>query len=451
MGREPCPVYKKNKQPMNKRQLLLRLVPFTILPVTIFSVIPYPRPLTDFITIIGNTTVWWLILSLILYVFWLSREHLSDKSDWGAMITVQLYLLWNIFSVVRGLFIAENYWDWKGLVGNAMALLIPIVAYSASNKMLLQSIITFYIKYALPLFFIFAFLIHNGAYGFYLVPISFILLFFPVLTFRWKLIITAYAILVLTADLGARSNVIKFGVPILLNLIYYFRLLLSNTLLDWVRKSLFIAPLLMFYLAVTGVFNVFHMQNYVGKDYVTVAKNAEGDLIQDNLLADTRTFLYKDVLQTAQKYNSWWIGRSPARGNESRAFDRSDMTGRGERLGNEVAVLNIFTWTGIIGVVLYFMVFYKASYMAVNQSNNIFSKILGLFIALRWLYAWVEDVNYFTLTTIFLWFMIGLCFSKSFRAMNDEEVKCWVRGIFGKRYNFVYGSSHRNLRSRFQG
>jgi hypothetical protein len=29
--------------------------------------------------------------------------------------------------------------------------------------------------------------------------------------------------------------------------------------------------------------------------------------------------------------------------------------------------------------------------------------------------------------------MIGLCFSNSFRAMRDDEVKNWVRGVFDKK------------------
>ena len=418
---------------MNKIHLL-RIVSFSTLPVIIFSVYPYPGRFTDIITSFDNTTAWWLINSLILYVFWLSKQYFSDKSDSQDMIVIQLLLIWYIFSIMRGIFIAENYWDWKGLIGSSMALLIPIVAYASSNKMVLQSILSTYIKYMLPLFIVFAFLIAIGAYGVYLVPISFLLLFFPILTSRWKIIILLLALIVLVGDLGARSNVIKFAVPILLSLIFYFRKSLPKTLLEWARNLLFILPLILFYLAVTGVFNIFHMEDYIEGDYVSVRTTSEGEKAEDSLTADTRTFLYVEVLSTARVYNSWWIGRSPARGNISKLFGKDDMTGRGERLGNEVAILNIFTWTGIIGVVLNLIVYYRASYLAINHSNNIFSKIVGLFIAFRWLYAWVEDINYFTITTVFLWMMIGICFSKSFREMSDNEVAVWVRGIFDKRY-----------------
>jgi hypothetical protein len=179
------------------------------------------------------------------------------------------------------------------------------------------------------------------------------------------------------------------------------------------------------------------MDEYIGGDITTKGADSYGEVVEKNLKADTRTFLYRDVLHTADKYDSWWIGRSPVRGNESEAFGMADESGRGERLGNEVAILNIFMWTGLIGVILHFLVFYRASYLAVNRSNNFYSKILGLFMAFRWLYAWVEDINYFTLTTVFLWLMLGLCFSRSFRAMTDSEVKYWIQGVFYKRYSFT--------------
>jgi len=336
---------------------------------------------------------------------------------------------------VHGILIAENYWDWKNLIAHAMALFIPIVAYAATNHNLMQYMLRFYITYTLPLFLVFAFMVTPDAYGFYLVPISFLMLFFPVLTTRWKLGLLAITLFVITADLGARSNVIKFIVPVLFSLIYYGRIFISKTLLEQLRKLLFIAPVLLFSLAVTDTFNIFKMQDYIDTEYSIVGVNADGEAMDDNLKADTRTFLYVENLYSAEKHDYWVMGRSPARGYDSLWFGADDPTGRWERAGCEVAILNIFTWTGIVGVLLYLMVFYRASYLAINYSNNTFSQILGLFVAFRWMYAWVEDINYFTLTTVFLWMLIGLCYSKSFRAMNNKEVTSWVQGIFNIKVN----------------
>jgi hypothetical protein len=396
-------------------------------------VLPYPKFGAKVIELINNTFFWWVVQFYILYHFWLCRRYFFNKSQKQMMLWVQVYLLWNVFSIFRGLFIAETYWDWKMLFGNGIALLIPIVAYAGTNTTLLQAILKTYIKYALPLFVVFVFLIASDAYGFYLVPISFLALFLPIIKKPWRWIVLAVALFVIIADVTARSNVIKFGVPIALSLIYYFRFVLSTKIFELVRKLLFVAPVLFFVLAVYGDFNVFKMDEYIKGDYIQVRTDYKGQKVDEDLMADSRSPLFVEVLQTAKVYDSWWIGRSPARGNLSEYFGEQDLNGRGERYGNEVAILNIFTWTGIVGVILYLIVFYMASYLAVNKSNNIFSKIIGLFLSFRWLYAWVEDINNFSLTTFFLWFMIGLCFSETFRKMTDKEVKIWVRGIFEKK------------------
>lgn len=416
-----------------KNSTIINIVSLTILPITILSVLPYPGEYTSIISNYENTTFWWSIRALTLFAFLISKNYYFADENSHNFQMVKWYLIWNLISTIRGFFVAEGYWDWKGLIDNLFSLLLPIVAYTASNKMLLQFILSIFIKYVLPLFLLFAFLIDRGAYGFYLVPICFVLLFLPILTIRWKIIILSFAIIVLVADLTARSNIIKFGIPILLSLLYYLRLLMTNNFYERVRMLLIIAPFIFFTLAVTNVFNIFKINEYSKGGYEIEKKDPNGELIEDNLLQDSRTFLYVDVLQTAQKYNTWWIGRSPAKGNETEWFPDADLTGRGERLGNEVAILNIFTWTGIIGVLLYFLVFYFASYLAINQSNNIFIKIVGLFIAFRWLYAWVEDINNFTLTPFVLWLMIGFCLSKSFRRMDNEEIKLWVQGIFDRQ------------------
>ena len=54
-------------------------------------------------------------------------------------------------------------------------------------------------------------------------------------------------------------------------------------------------------------------------------------------------------------------------------------------------------------------------------------KLLGLYVAFRWLYGWVEDWNQWDIMNISLWIMIAMCYSPYFRQMNDEEITNWVR------------------------
>ncbi|WP_077919131.1 hypothetical protein [Spirosoma sp. 209] len=318
-----------------------------------------------------------------------------------------------------------------------MVLLLPLSINISTNPFIIQKIISNWMKYALPAFFIFIFFIKGEAIGRYLIPISFLLLFFPILKIKYKIIILIFSLFVFLGDLSARSNIIKFSIPLLLSTIYFARFIVNTKLLEFLRVTLLATPLILFGLGVTNVFNIFKMEEYISGSYTTL-KRSNGELKEENLIADTRSLIYTEVLSSAIKNNYIWIGRTPARGNDSDAYGAHAFeelkTGKMERFSNEVSILNILTWTGLVGVILYFFVFYKASYLAINRSNNIFLPIMGLYIAFRWAYAWVEDFSQFDLSYFFLWIMIGMCFSQSFREMTDRDIRYWVLGIFNKRY-----------------
>jgi hypothetical protein len=178
------------------------------------------------------------------------------------------------------------------------------------------------------------------------------------------------------------------------------------------------------------------MNEYIDGEYESSTITEDGSQAKESLTTDSRTLLYVEVLQSAIKNNYLVFGRTPARGNDSVLFgDQAESetnSKKYERHSNEVAVLNIFTWTGLIGLLLYYLIFFKASYLAVYSSNNIFIKILGIYVAFRWCFAWVEDFSKFDLTNIFLWIAVGMCFSEHFRRMDNFMFKNTVRNIFKK-------------------
>jgi hypothetical protein len=412
---------------MLNRSTILKYLPLVIFLITLNS---HGQSLE-----LGNTTFWWIVRFIVLILFFVIKFKYTSKIHSKQLLVLNVYLLYVVVSFVRGVFIAQGYWDWKNLINNTTCLLIPMLAFASDSKILLKHIIKNYIYYTAPFFLIFQFFIDKDEFGFYLAPFSFLLLFFPILSNKWKIIFFSIALYVIFADYGARSNLIKFSIPILFGMIYYFKKIISVKIFEFIRMLLIVLPLIFFSLGVLGIFNIFNPNGDKHKALIDKKRDFKGNLVEDDLMADTRTFLYIDVLATAKKYNTWVFGRSPARGNISGYFGELDMNKRNERNANEVSILNYFTWLGIVGVLLIFILFYQASYLAVNQSNNIFSKIVGLFIAFRWSYGWVEDINNFYIQYLFLWLFIGFCFSKSFRQMTNAEMKYWVRSIFEKNKN----------------
>ncbi|MBU2880308.1 hypothetical protein [Aliiglaciecola lipolytica] len=381
----------------------------------------------------ANTTFWWAFQALFITVIFVAIKLFIDNKQFLLMKLVAVYIIWILINIVRGSIISDGYWDFKGLIANSLALTVPIVAYIGTNPKLMKKMLSAYFVYGLIVFVLLLVILPKVAYGYYLVPVTLVTLFFPALSFRTKILILSLILVVLTADLLARSNVIKFFVPIILCSLYYFRSIFSVKMLNSVRISLLALPIIFLVLASTKTFNIFKIQEYVDQDFTATAVNRHGSENEENLLGDTRSFLYSEALFTANYFDSWIAGRSPARGTLSDVFGYADPNNRGERLGGEVAILNIFTWLGIIGVLLYGSIFYVASYLAVCKSENYFIKILGLFVAFRWAYAWVEDFTIFSLTYVTLWLMIGMCYSKQFRSMSDKDFRLWVNGIFTKR------------------
>ena len=410
-------------------------LPYIIILVAITSVIAFPNPIFPYISKLDNTAISWMFSTSVLIILFFSMIYFYDDINQKNTRVITYFLIWTVICIVRGFFVAENYWDIKALITNIFGLLLIMVAYSATNKVIVQTILLYYVKYALPLFLVLIIFVSPDAYGFYLVPVSFLLLFIPALSRRSVALLLFFTAVVFIADLGARSNVIKFALPVLVLFIYYFRDYISNYFLEIARLVLITTPIMLFILGVTGVFNVFHTTDYLGEQNIT--KTAyDGTQYEENLAGDTRTFIYEEVITSALKNDYWIFGRTPARGNDSASFGAESfaLTRRYERIANEVGIANVFTWMGLVGVIFYFLVFFRASFLAVNRSRNIYAKMLGIYVAFRWLYSWVEDVNNFSLNYFTLWIMIGMCFSASFRLMTDYEVTIWIRGVFDKRY-----------------
>lgn len=408
---------------MEKRIILIFIFFITLATIHPWSRIP-----------LGNTAMWWIIGGATLFLFIKAKSKYFHPANDKHILVVKVYLLWNISTIIRGVFEAENYWEVKNLVTMSLVLLLPLTIYISTNRVLVQRLLNLYIKFILPLFFVFIFFISSTAYGPYLIPLSFVLIFLPILPRKWQLILLFFALIIFTLSLTSRSSIIKFLIPILLASMYYLRFFIGKAVIGVGRFILLGAPIVLFILAMTGYFNPFEINNYIKGEYTASHENGQ----TENLTADTRTGLYIEVLRSAIKNDYVWLGRTPARGNDSVLFgeliEEQTNTGKLERYVNEVSILNIFTWTGLIGVILYFLIFLKASYLAIYKSKSWFMKMMGLYVCFRWTYAWVEDFSRFDLSYILLWIIIGMCFSRSFRQMNDLDFKYWIRGTFDLRY-----------------
>jgi hypothetical protein len=181
----------------------------------------------------------------------------------------------------------------------------------------------------------------------------------------------------------------------------------------------FITPFLLLFLGVSGNFNVF--QPFEADD-TSLVVSSQGT--EENLITDTRTFLYYEVFTSMNDHNSFIWGEGAAGKYTSNFFNGID------RYGAEVGFLNILLYSGIIGVTIYFVVLVTACFYGIYRSRNTLSKLLSIFIAFRWVLLFAEDITQYDMNFYFMWIIIGLCLSKQFRQMTDRDIKQYFSIVF---------------------
>lgn len=381
---------------------------------------------------IGNTVLWWLLDGLVLIQFF----KLSQGKE--RIRPIFVFLLCVAVSFIYGATIqAHTYWQWKQLVGNLMVFAMPLAVYVFSEPSILSGVIRFWKRWAWLLLLSLSPFLLSDAFGAFLVPYAFLALFMPALNIRNRIVVIAAYVITITLGDSSRSDMVKFSVSLMLGCMGFIPSVRS-LFTKWKKKIVYILcamPIIFFLLGATGVFNVLNIEEELGLEGKYMMK-AYGSDEEDSALADTRTFLYVGEISSAIDHNYVFYGRSMARGYDSNAFGEAANesmglkvgdSGRGERGHCEASILNIFNFFGLIGVVIYFWIFAAASYKAVAHSKNSFVPIIGVFVAFRWLFGWVQDFSNFDLNYLFIWIMICICFSEKYRNMTDEEFTGWVR------------------------
>ena len=214
---------------------------------------------------------------------------------------------------------------------------------------------------------------------------------------------------------------------------YFYRIF--PKMIRIVHIALLSSPFIFLWLGVSGEFNVLKMDDYIKGEHTQKRTNEEGQLVDVSLTGDTRTFIYENVFYTLNHHKDWIFGRSPAFGDEGvyNFWGTDEKTGIKGRYGNEVGIMDILLWDGVIGVIIYFLMFFRASYLAIYKSRSRYVKGVGLYVAYLWLMSFIWEKPMFETFYMMDLVLLGLCFSNKFRQMNDREVEIWVRGIFSSR------------------
>lgn len=341
-----------------------------------------------------------------------------------------VYFYYGCTVAIHSMFVARSYEEWRHLsVIFVPTLLLPIFSImSASTKSFLY-IFESIVKYVFPLSFIFWFVQtkdknENLFYVFYAAYIYFISLFFWYSSFKYRVFISIAVISSFVYDLANRANMLSLILSVFIvfmQMIVYKKILFSSTkgqeIFSTLRRVFLFGPIVLVMSALVFDFNPFvYVQEGMGS--VVVAEDALGR----PLIVDSRTGIYLDAYNYLNKEKNWTFGGSAVARPDTFLAENNEGYDDGRLGGSESGLLTLLVYGGMLYVLIYFAVCYLSSYLAVYSSNNLLSKSLGVFIAMRWALSFLES----PLVLNFLWIAhfiaIGLALCPEFRRLTDQQL-----------------------------
>lgn len=366
-----------------------------------------------------------LVLNLMsaFGLFVVSRKlHWKTNIPTRGLLVIQLFWLWAFITFLHGIVNAHDYWDWKILLlGYLPSVAVSLAVVLGINFDYSSKIFRFLLFKLFPISFIFipfTLAYTDEFYSRLVMPVCLFILITPYLQNKWRILVISVAVISIVMDVTYRANAVRLLIPLMLLILFYFRVILQSKFMNFVLISLFCIPLIFLFLGINGNFNVFSEKivNYETKIIL------QGESSTSNIADDTRTFLYKEVFYSMVKRNSSFIfGEGGSAGYQTDYFSDAVLNQKG-RYRSEVGFLNTFLYSGVVGVLLYSLVLFVPAYYAINRSNNRLCKMIGLFLAARWSLSFVEEIAQFDMNFFFLWLMIGLCLSNRFRALTDAQM-----------------------------
>lgn len=365
--------------------------------------------------------------AVILVMNWKSFRQKGFRSWMPWPLT--LFLTWVAMSAMYGVYMAEGYWDYKLLVTNIFVFMMPLFYPYLCQPSKTQVTLRVLALSSIPVFFVLLPFIQGEGIGRMLTVFSFLLVLFPLMDRKARIFVLVVSSMVfIVGTFGSRSSIVKFLFCGMLGVAVIFRNLFDRRLLSAAMAAEFILPVVLLVLGLLGIFNPFQIDEYFkGASFEVESAFDKGET--EDISADTRTFIYVEEITSAIMHNYVVQGHSLARGYESQAFGDTDEMGRGQRQDSEVSILNVFNYMGLIGVVLYAIIFIYAMWSVCHRSRNKAMYFVAIYVGFRWMFAFFEDYNRVDMNNVILWMSIAMCCSRHFLEMDDRQFTNWVRNI----------------------
>lgn len=398
---------------------LKNILPWYIIFIFFFGSYPswdFNLPYTIFETICSFCAIVMIVYYTIKYFN--KNINLIAKNKKIVVAIICCIMIWSFYSMYK--FIFQSHLNGISYILRtiaAMSSFMFVVLFE--NRVILKRFCSTYLKF-FPWVLLLFFLPFTKAYG--VGGLFFYVLFTLFLPKNRKWLIL-YAFIVILFFQGQRMQFLQILFATLGFLTLKYNLSMKKRILNLIFIFIFLAPIVLFFLAQQEIFNIFAIEDY---------SNMEIEYGNEDAMIDSRTFLYVESIESAIKNNYWLLGRGIGYGYDSLFFEEYyDVSRLGFYRDAEVFVINIFTWFGLFGLLLFTLLFFWAGYKAINHSNSHYMQYVGLVVAIQWLFCWIENSITFTNSALFsIWIPMALCFSPYWRNLSDEGFKRNLTYVF---------------------
>lgn len=371
------------------------------------------------------------IIVFISFLFLLFTKKNLKKGYYSEGLRLfNIFLIYTVFLSLYSLIVNTSgitKYDFIDIFMYIISMFSISLVYVMINPFWFYKILRFVIKIT-PIMVLFLFTLMKNEligdiYGFLLRPIYFAIIFIGVLNNKYKILYIGFAIstIILGYNYDARSNAILTIFCLITSLIIFLYNRLS--FLRHLAWLMIILPFFFLGLGVSGTFNIFETDKYL-----------ETDLKEESMI-DTRTQLYYEVITSAINNNYILFGRGIGRGYESEYQELSNLYNKtatdisSKERHSEAGIHNIFTWGGIVYVLIYTIMWSSIIYNGLYKSKNKYVSGMAIFLSFYYFYSWVENFQSFSIMFISSWFLVAFCLSPYFRKMNDKEICVYIKRI----------------------
>lgn len=369
----------------------------------------------------------YIFLSVFVFCYyWKNKKYLSRQYKYITSLYV-LMIVYVVASCIKLTFIPSSIYPFQRMNVMCSFLSVGTIFVLMDESIMIRTLKTWW-KYV-PIIVLPVSIFMDKFWLVDMLQMSFLFLMLSNCITKNKRILVSLMILYMALfGIIQRFDYLRIILPLVVFVFIKFHILLGRISSKILYGCLMLLPIVLFFFAQSGKFNVFDMDSYV--------EGTCTSSLGENMKDDTRTFLYEEAINSALDNNYLWFGRTPGYGYDSKFVAAREGTfyvesGVFPQRNSEVFAVNMFTWTGVIGLTSWFLFFSLFGYKVLKKARNRYIRALVVYVGFFWICDWIS--NYFVAPSsgyMLLFMVIAICSQSKYQLMSDFEIETFFKRIF---------------------